>query len=259
MVNCKGLKGQSANLTMVVIKASDVAAIIGRNPYKPPDEVRDEIWKKYWPETFTGQTKRDKAWAALDASADAIKVLDAASAVKTQSSNEAEKVFQEARSKIETDEKLTPEQKSDVIEHIRSTVYTGHGTRSEDKTSDKISIQENAKLVRDNSFYRIPICEIGEFDFEIVGKIDRIQEMDDGSRVLVEIKNRTKRLFRKVPDYEYIQVQTYLQMLNLERARLVEQFNSQVLSHDIERDDEFWKNVLKCLESFCQQLYTMAV
>jgi len=83
--------------------------------------------------------------------------------------------------------------------------------------------------------------------------------MDDGSRVLVEIKNRTKRLFRKVPDYEYIQVQTYLQMLNLERARLVEQFNSQVLSHDIERDDEFWKNVLKCLESFCQQLYTMAV
>jgi hypothetical protein len=215
----------------IVIKASDVAAIVGRNPYKPTSEVRADMWKKYWPETFTGQTKNDRA----------------------------ESVFQTARAKIEVDENLTTEQKTEVIEHIRSRVYTGHGTRSEDRTSDKMVVEENVTLKKDNSFYRISICEIGELDFEIVGKIDRIQEDPDGSKTLVEIKNRTRRLFKKVPEYEYIQVQTYLQMLNLERARLVEQFNSQIMSHDIARDDVFWKEIIQSLESFCQELYRAAV
>jgi hypothetical protein len=246
-------------MTRIVIKASDVAAIVGRNPYKPSDEVRDEMWKKYWPETFNGQTKSDRAWGAIRASDDAMKVLSEATAVKTRNSDDAEATFLIAKEKVIADNKLTTEQKSDVIEHIRSQVYTGHGTRSEDKTSYKVSNDEGAKLVKDNSFYRISVCEIGEFDFEIVGKIDRIQEMPDGSRVLVEIKNRTKRLFKKVPDYEYTQVQTYLQMLKLENARLVEQFNSQIMSHDIVRDDVFWKDVINSLESFCQQLYCSAV
>ena len=247
-------------MTRIVLKASEIAAIIGRNPYKPSDEVRDEMWKRYWPDTFTGQTKVDKAWTALRASDEAIKVLENAAAVKTKSSDEAEAVFVQARSKIETDEKLTEDQKVDVIEHIRSKVYTGHGTRSEDKTSDKVSNDEGVKLVKDNSFYNLPICEIENYKFQIVGKIDRIEERPDGSKILVEIKNRTKRLFRNVPDYEYIQVQTYLQMLNLERARLVEQFNSQVVSHDIERDDVFWsQEVMPVLENFCHVLHCLAI
>jgi len=243
----------------IVIKASDVAAIVGRNPYKPSSEVRADMWKKYWPETFTGQTKTDRAYLALSASSDAQKILQQVTHVETRSSTEAESVFQTARAKIEVDENLTTEQKTEVIEHIRSRVYTGHGTRSEDRTSEKMVVEENVTLKKDNSFYRISICEIGEFDFEIVGKIDRIQEDPDGSKTLVEIKNRTRRLFKKVPEYEYIQVQTYLQMLNLERARLVEQFNSQIMSHDIARDDDFWKEIIQSLESFCQELYRAAV
>ena len=244
----------------IVLKASEVAAIIGRNPYKPSDEIRDEMWKRYWPDTFTGQTKVDKAWTALRTSSQAIKVLEDAAAVKTKSSDEAEAVFVQARTKIENDEKLTDAQKVDVIEHIRSKVYTGHGTRSEDKTSDKVAIDEGVKLVKDNCFYNLPVCEIENYKFQIVGKIDRIEERPDGSKVLVEIKNRTKRLFRKVPDYEYVQVQTYLQMLNLERARLVEQFNSQVASHDIERDDVFWsQEVMPVLEDFCRVLHCLAI
>jgi hypothetical protein len=90
----------------------------------------------------------------------------------------------------------------------------------------------------------------------ITGKIDRIEERDDGSRILVEIKNRTNRLFRRVVEYEMIQVQVYLQMLGLLRARLVEQYNNQVLSHDVVRDEELWVNVIvPGLEEFCRELF----
>jgi hypothetical protein len=57
-------------------------------------------------------------------------------------------------------------------------------------------------------------------------------------------------------DYEFIQIQVYLQMLGLIRARLVEQYNSQVLSHDVDRNEEMWNNeVMPALQAFCVQLY----
>ena len=89
----------------------------------------------------------------------------------------------------------------------------------------------------------------------VVGKIDRIEEKPDGSRTLVEIKNRTNRLFKQVVEYEYIQVQVYLKMLGLVHARLVEQYNSQVLSHNVELDEEMWTNeIMPGLEAFCKEL-----
>jgi hypothetical protein len=71
----------------------------------------------------------------------------------------------------------------------------------------------------------------------------------------VEIKNRTNRLFRRVVEYENIQIQVYLQMLGLVRARLVEQYNNQIASHDIDRDEELWENIiLPDLRTFCEEL-----
>jgi len=46
-----------------------------------------------------------------------------------------------------------------------------------------------------------------------------------------------------------------MQMLGLVRARLVEQYNNQVLSHDIDRDEEFWANeAMPGLTAFCEEL-----
>jgi len=239
----------------ITLKASEVAAILGRNPYKPRKEVLDELWKKYSPDTFTGKTKRDRAEEALGASDEARKVLAGALAVNAKDSAEAARTFEEAKAAVNSDSKLSAEQKAEVIEHVRSKVYTTHGTRSEDKTSDKVETDTGVKLVKDNSFYNLNVAEIRGHKFVVCGKIDRIEERPDGSRVLVEIKNRTNRLFRRVVDYEMVQVQVYLQMLGLVRARLVEQYNNQVLSHDIDRDEEFWDNVaVPGLTAFCEEL-----
>jgi predicted phage-related endonuclease len=241
----------------VVIKASEVAAICGLNRYKPRNEVLDEMWKKYSPETFTGRTKNDRAEAALGASAEAQKVLSAAVNIKAKDSTEVQTIFEEAKAKVNLDPKLSVEQKAEVIEHLRSKVYTSHGTRTEDKTSDKVEADTGAKLIKDNAFYNIPVCTLGDVDFVVTGRIDRIEQQPDGSMVLVEIKNRTNRLFKRVVEYEMVQVQVYLRMLGLVYARLIEQYNNQVLSHPIDRDEEFWNNIIKPgLEEFAQELYS---
>jgi hypothetical protein len=244
-------------MVRVVLKASDVAAIIGLNPYKPSSEIRDELWKKYSPETFKGKTRKDRALEALHASPEAQAALAEAVAIQTENSNQAVKVAQDAISKINSDPKLNSEQKSEIVDHIRSKVWTGHGTRSEERTSARLE-ETGARLVRDDAFHNLEVCVLGDTRFVICGKIDRIEEKSDGSKVLVEIKNRTRGLFRNVREYEMIQVQVYLQMLGLVHARLVEQHNNQVLSHDISRDEEMWINViLPGLVKFCEEIYSL--
>jgi hypothetical protein len=239
----------------IILKASDVAAIIGRHQYKTRNEIFNEYWKKYSPETFTGQTQKDRALAALQISDTAQEVLKSALDIKAKDSSEVQKVFEQAKEQVNSDSKLNATQKAEVIEHLRSQVYTTHGTRSEDKTSDKVSTDTGANLVKDNSFYNLEVMAINGRKFVICGKIDRIEERPDGSRILVEIKNRTNRLFRRVVEYEFIQVQVYLQMLGLVHARLVEQYNNQVLSHDVDRDEEIWANeIMPELRRFCVEL-----
>lgn len=239
----------------VILKASDVAALLGRHQYKARSEIFDEYWKKYSPSTFTGKTKKDKAEEALNVSDDARRALADAVSIKAKNSSEVQEIFSAASAAVNSDSKLSAEQKTEVIEHLRSKVYTIHGTRSEDKTSNKVANDEGVRLVRDNSFYNYDVCTIGQNSFVICGKIDRIEEKPDGSRTLVEIKNRTNRLFNRVVEYEMIQVQVYLQMLGLVHARLVEQHNNQVKSHDITRDEELWTNeIIPGLQKFCEEL-----
>jgi len=70
---------------------------------------------------------------------------------------------------------------------------------------------------------------------------------DDG--VVIEIKNRMYKLFNEVREYEWLQVQTYLDVYDLERAVLVEYLNDGGGDEDmkvnkIERDRKFWNDVV---------------
>jgi len=227
----------------VVIKASDVAACIGLNPYKPPDEVRAELWKKYWPETFEGLTKREEANASLAKSSAAQKILALAVSFKAKDSSEAQANYEKAKKDIEINTTLSPEDREKVIEHLRSTCYTTHGTRSEDKTADKVTEETGATLLRDNSFYTLPLLETEDgTTFFVTGKVDRIEVAPDGSRTLVEIKNRTRGLFNSVREYENVQIQVYLRMLGLVRAKLIEQYNNTTGTMLITRDEKIWDN-----------------
>jgi predicted phage-related endonuclease len=228
----------------VVIKASDVAAVLGLNPYKPVTEIRDEIWKKYFPETFSGKTKTDEAHEALAKSQEAQKALDTALNVHAKDSTEAQANFETARAKIMADASLGTEDRQKIIEHVRSRCYTTHGTRSEDRTAQKVESDEGSVLVRDNCTYSLMVATHGAHDFVVSGRIDRLEISPEGAKTLVEIKNRTRGLFKCVRDYENVQIQVYLHMLGLVRAKLIEQYNQKTNTIEIVRDEELWDNVI---------------
>ena len=236
----------------VIIKASEVAACIGVNTYKPVYEVLCDIWKKNNPQNFDGMTKDEKNEMVLNSSSEAKNLFIELEKEIPNNSDEVKQIIERSVNAIEGIEDLDSKEKKMVTEHIRKMVYTNHGTRSEDTTADL----DESDLHSDDTFYKTTIIEVMGTTYEIVGRIDRYQLNEDGSKTLVEIKNRTKGLFKKVRDYENVQVQTYLQMLKLQRARLVEQYNNERLSYNIDIDHTLWNDsIFPKLREFCKTLH----
>jgi len=240
----------------VIIGASSVASAIGINQYKKPQELVEELWKKYSPQTFKGSTKEEEALVVLNSLETTKKILGEAESFKSETSTDVQQETRKLFHQIEHSG-LLPQQMIQAKEHIRKTLATNHGTRNEKKTAkfDKMS----ASLVEDETFYKYDICVIEGTLYQIVGRLDRIQNNEDGSRTLVEIKNRTKGLFNRVRDYEDIQCQTYLQMLeDIEYCRLVETYNGESKSYLIQKDYPKWKDeILPKLNNFCEHFHSL--
>ena len=248
---------------LVSIPASEVAAAIGMNPYKPPDEVFMNLWNKWSPETFTGQTKMLEQFDALSRlSPDKRDLMQAASKTVTSDAKEATQLLKNATSIIEKSPEILDDDKEKLIDLLKTQISTGHGTRTEDKVVEKISRDEGISFQRDTELYSVPIINFDEGEgsgreFVVRGKIDRLQVDENGDLVLVEVKSRMKRLFHEVREYEWVQVQCYLQMLpqQIRKAKLIEQYIDETATHDIERDDEYWQcEIEPALVKFCVEL-----
>jgi len=237
----------------VIIGASSVATAIGCGFKKQP-ELIEELWKKYSPDTFEGKTKEDKALEILMWNTSTKKILEDAENFKSENSADVAQKTRAVYHQIEHSG-LSAEDMVIAKDHLRKTLYTNHGTRNEYKTADA----DKAKLVEDDTFYTHDICTIEGTLYQIVGRIDRLQMNEDGSRTLVEIKNRAKGLFNRVRDYEEVQCQTYLQMLgDIKYCRLVEQFNDERKGYLIEKNDEKWRDdIVPKLQNFCELFHSM--
>jgi DNA polymerase III epsilon subunit-like protein len=246
-------KAEPIETKKVYIKVSDVAACIGHHRYKSVEEVMNDLWVKYNPATFTGKTKLVQSMEAFKCSETAQKILEDVEKVSTENSNDAEEIYQKAKSAIEADIQLTPKQKGIVNDHLRGILYTTHGTKHEMNTAVKLG----DNLETDDTFYKFPICEIAGTKYILCGKIDRWEKTPEGEKILVEIKNRIKGLFKTVRTYEKIQVQVYLKLTGATKAKLVEQFNDEIASYDIQYSDKLWTtSVLPGLQEFCKTLHS---
>jgi hypothetical protein len=90
----------------------------------------------------------------------------------------------------------------------------------------------------------------------IKGKIDGLTKTSPSETILVEIKNRTKTLFKTLKDYEKPQIQCYMKLLGLKKAHLVEHIKEEdtnIITVDFE--NEYWNSVLDKLKRFITFFY----
>ena len=183
----------------VSIRASEIAACVGRNKYKSSAEVFDDLWKRHSPETFVGQTRQEKQQTALNNSPSTVKnIVYEAMKYKAKDSQDAQQKAAIVQAIIASNPNMSPADKAAVSELMTSRVSMAFGTRAETKTATKVEIEQKTILISDSKTYKYNLCTVGDTPFIISGKVDRIEEIG-GELFLVEIKNRINHLFLEIP------------------------------------------------------------
>jgi hypothetical protein len=108
---------------------------------------------------------------------------------------------------------VDPEEQRMTKAALTSAVNKSHGTRTETSAIELYCREFNTHIVQPKENILYNILKNSEVTINLIGRIDGICESDD-SFSFIEIKNRTNRLFKVIPDYEEIQVLLYKMMYN---------------------------------------------
>jgi hypothetical protein len=164
-------------------------------------------------------------------------------------------------SNIETDDKrieitsildkldISHDKKQLLKKESESFINKTHGTLKED---DAISMYEkkfNVKLDTSQKFNMVNISIDSNFEWYICGKVDGLYINEDDNYI-VEVKNRTKSFFTTLRDYEKTQIQLYMYMLNMNKAKLVEKYKDKIRITIVYKDQEYQDNIVKYLSIF---------
>lgn len=202
------------------IKASDVAAIMGLNPYKSSEDVMNEYFKI--------PTRKETEFQ------EALK--NEAPEVQTHITQTLEK---SKKNDMNADDVLASVPQA-VADYVKHEVYKNNGVHREQKVAEKHGV------TRDPKWYSLQITE----DVRLIGIIDG-RKGDS----IIEIKNRQRRLFGKVPTYEHIQCQVYMKLTGVRKCTLIEQYGQESKSYPLEFSDALWEiEILPALRQFASRL-----
>lgn len=152
----------------------------------------------------------------------------------------------ELKKHLEDNTELSKETIELISKEVKNMINTEYGIEKESNAIETFEKIENVKLNTSQEFFKCNLCTVNDTEFFLGGKLDGIHK-----DYIVEIKNRTRQFFYKIRDYEMIQIQLYMYILNYKNAKLVEKLNQKIKIHNIERDDILIQEILEKLNIFC--------
>jgi hypothetical protein len=230
--------------TRVAISASDLAPICGMDYYNNWAKVIAKIWKQVAPDDFEDWQQRAKSSGrviATDRPQVAIQTLstaaaaggrqEAAAAIQTiqsavsalnrdTSKSSAGLVAKQAELKqaVAANQALTTSEKEQLIGLMTSATNTRHGVSNEVSGYQIFAECMGKPCTAQQKGLKYTVFTDDRFEWVLTGRLDGLTE--DGE--VVEIKNRTKGLFRKIRDYEAVQLQAYIHMTGAQLGHLLE-------------------------------------
>ena len=246
----------------ITISISQIAPLVGLDAYNNFPRIICEIWKKSYPsdfKLFENQLKTEGVQLATSNEMNDIWEADEAlgtnilqqvkniNANKDKSSGDMVTQQEVITKYINNNEKLVNldnKQKEELAKKVCSVTNKMHGVINEDSVLAEFCRLSEKTIKQTQGWIEIP-CYKGEeylntINWVIVGKYDAITTDNE----LVEAKMRQKCLFKKVRDYENVQVQLYLYALKFEQAYLVESYTNkkniiQTYVNEIKYDESY--------------------
>lgn len=134
-----------------------------------------------------------------------------------------------------------------VTDMVRSKVYTQYGASKEDSVREGLS----SSVTKTNAFKTRPWFTLSNGIPVVLG--GRHDGYDAINNRVVEIKVRQRR-FLSVPEYERVQVHSYMHIFDTHRITLIEHYNGEEREHNVMYDSELWHLVTNNVKSFMESL-----
>ena len=217
----------------ITLSISQIAPLIGLDAYNNFPRIICEIWRKYKPDDFKlieNKLKADNYQLATSNEFNDLWETDEASGTnilqqvkdlnsnKDKTSNDMVKQQAEITNYINKQSNLSDIQKTDLTKKVCSITNKTHGITNESSILNEFCRLSEKTIVNTDQWVKSICIKDADIQWVIIGKYDGITSDNE----LVEAKMRQKCLFKKVRDYENVQVQLYLHALEFEKAYLVE-------------------------------------
>lgn len=152
---------------------------------------------------------------------------------------------------IELRTDLSETNKTKLMQQTESFINTTHGILKEDPVISKFEEKFNVKLDVSQTYNKKRFYRTNNGCYIIGGKVDGLYiDKDSSKSYVVEVKNRTKGFFSSLRDYEKLQIQLYMWILDLNEAKLVESYRDKLRITAIYKDQEFIDTSLNYLKIF---------
>lgn len=228
------------NNKRITISISQVAPLIGLDNYNNFPRIVCEIWRRYNPEEFRNFELRLKDQGAKLANASELNdiwemdelygtnILDKVkelNANRDKTSKEMVKLQDEIIANIKKVKDISQKEIDEISLKICSVTNKMHGVNNEDNILAEFSKLCEKTIINTQGWVEIPLGTSNlssslTIEWLLIGKYDGITTENE----LVEAKMRQKGLFKRMRDYENVQVQLYLRALGFKNAYLIEGF-----------------------------------
>ncbi len=222
---------QAGARPFLCVYASQVAACIGANRHKKISEALEATWARVAPEAYYAAMERnglktaDQAINEIMAKSQAVKTMLDRSLIpqETASSDHIASAYETQLQTVMNDADLLEDEKRAVDDVLRRNLYTTFGNVKEHVALDHVCALLGIEAVEDTTFYKQQGGTVrlngDQVPWYIGGKIDAI---NPERSLVIEIKNRINRLFYNIPYHEQIQLQAYLELLQINHGVLCE-------------------------------------
>lgn len=242
-------------LKKVKIPVSSIAPLVGLDHYKNFPKIVCELWRKYNKDEFNQIEKefqKKDVDIATDSEARRLVRQDIKNGTnfyqqvkrinsKTDTSQNLQAEQKKVIEQINNVEGLDAKKKEDMIKQVVSTTNKKHGVNNENNVLSKYESETGLKIQsgQENMIHKFnEDFDIG-IEWIIHGKYDGFTSCGK----LIEAKKRQKGLFKKLRDYEKVQIQTYMYMKGVEKGSLVESYSSKdgvsINIIDVDYDKEY--------------------
>lgn len=244
----------------ITITSSNLAKYTGHNTYEKTEKTVNQLLTKcgiedrYVPKTNTEESLVKLSQEQLQQLKVELQLPDTASldlvesAIKSQIMSQSYSAsLTEEQSKQCIDQKVKDKPMlQQVSQGMKQDLRMRRGNIKEQQNLNKIQTTKHMKIDQRNSkMYTKELYRCDDYVILLRGKVDGQSIGEDGEGIIIESKNRTKQLFKRLRSYEQVQLEAYMFLTGYQKALLTEHYNDTEHCIEYQHNEEFWHECLQ--------------